>query len=563
MFTTLTLPDPIFMMALYNERVRNGKLRLHGWQTEVLSQYARKDLDYTTQLNRMNLVAANGSGKSQMVVAPAGAWTAMAYENSRTVITSSSGKQLDGQTGRAVRHMCEQVNALSPGYKPWDIKYREYTYRPDPDRPHIYSTIEMFATDEPGKAEGYHPHVDNGIFSYIADEAKSIADPIWQAIERCNGKSHWLNVSSPGQPQGRFYEFATSPRWWTRRVTAYECPHIKQEEIEGAKEAYGEHSAFFRSAYLAEFTSINESVVIRYEHINRQYIAPPEWQDDGIIRAGVDLSAGGDENVVSVWRGNKQIGLEIFRVEDTRVTVNLLVAIFRKYGLKGENISIDDGYIGRAIIHSLRDHNYFVHSVNFGSRAANNIAYGNRGTELWFNFERHLPHLILLNDPVLRKQLPSRYYKTSDTSGKILLESKREAKANGHNSPDRADATVLAFANVPIGYFNTGSIQIAREKIPGTIEYGLEAIRKLIDNKGVIHNFSEEHLMAAMDTYRFLCEQRDKALSESVRGSRSNTDSVAVVEASNGNFTTDNVLMLQAGLQTEREETEIPEEMNH
>lgn len=540
------MPDPVFMMALYNERIRTGKLKLHDWQQEVLFRYARKDIDYTTQINRMNLVAANGSGKSQMVVAPAACWTSMAYESSRVVITSSSGKQLDGQTGRAVRHVCEQVNALSPGYKPWDIKYREYTYRPNPEKPHIYSTIEMFATDEPGKAEGYHPHVDNGIFAYIPDEAKSINDSIWQAIERCNGKSHWLNVSSPGQPQGKFYEFATSPRWWTRKVTAYECPHIKKEEIEGAKEAYGEHSAFFRSAYLAEFTSVNESVVIRFEHINRQYMAPPDWQDDGIMRAGVDLSGGGDENVVSVWRGNKQVGMEIFRVEDTRVTVSLLVSIFKKYNLSQENINIDDGYIGRAIIHSLRDHKYFVNAVNFGAKAYNNVAYGNRGTELWFNFERHLPHLILLNDPVLRKQLPSRYYKISDTSGKIILESKREAKANGHNSPDRADATVLAFSGVPLGYFNSGSIKLAKEKTPGTLEYGLEAIRLLIENKGNIHNFSEEHLMAAMDTYRHLCEQRDSALSNRNNRRLSNFDSMAYLEESNGNVVSDNSRMVCA-----------------
>lgn len=113
MFNTITMPDPVFLMALYNERIRTGKMSLHPWQQEVLFQYARKDLDYTKQVNRMNLVAANGSGKSQMVVAPAAAWTAMAYDQSRTVITSSSGKQLDGQTGRAIRHVCEQVNALS------------------------------------------------------------------------------------------------------------------------------------------------------------------------------------------------------------------------------------------------------------------------------------------------------------------------------------------------------------------------------------------------------------------------------------------------------------------
>lgn len=508
----ITLPDPVFMMTLYNSRVRSGKLLLHNWQTDVLLRFARQDIDYTQMVNRINLVANNGSGKSAMVVAPAAVWTAMAHENGRAVITSASGKQLDTQTGRAIRHICEQVNMTSGGYKPWDIKYREYTYKPIPDRPDIYSTIEMFATDEPGKAEGYHPHVDGGVFAYIPDEAKSITDPIWEAIERCNGKTHWMNVSSPGQPTGKFYEYATSARWWTRKVTAYDCPHIKRDEIDGARETYGEHSAWFRSAYLAEFTSVNESVVIPYERVNKQFKMPVDFQDDGIRRAGVDLSGGGDENVVSVWQGNKQIGLEIFRVEDMRVTTTLLVNIFRKYGLKGENIFIDDGYVGRAIIHYLRDSDFYCVCVNFGSRAHNNIAYGNRGTELWFNFERHLSHLIIQDDLTLRKQLASRYYKKSDTSGKIILESKREAKAQGHGSPDRADATVLAFAGLPIGYFNSGAIQVSKEKIPGTPEYGMESIRRLIEMQGNTMKLTPDQITAAMDTYAVLCKRRDEAL---------------------------------------------------
>lgn len=508
----IALPDPVFMMTLYNSRIREGRLRLHNWQTEVLTRYARTDIDYTQNVNRINLVANNGSGKSAMVVAPAACWTAMAHENGRAVITSASGKQLDAQTGRAIRHICEQVNMVHDKYKPWDIKYREYTYRPIPDRPDIYSTIEMFATDEPGKAEGYHPHIDGGVFAYIPDEAKSITDPIWEAIERCNGKTHWMNVSSPGQPTGKFYEYATSARWWTKKVTAYDCSHIKRDEIDGARETYGEHSAWFRSAYLAEFTSVNESVVIPYERVNRQFKAPVDFQDDGIRRAGVDLSGGGDENAVSIWQGNKQIGLEIFRVEDMRVTTTMLVNIFKKYNLKAENIAIDDGYVGRAIIHYLRDHDYYCVSVNFGSRANNNVAYGNRGTELWFNFERHIDRLIIQDDLTLRKQLASRYYKKSDSTGKIILESKREAKAQGHGSPDRADATVLAFALVPIGYFNNGAIQVAKEKIPGTTEYGLEALRQLIANKGEIIKLTEEQIIASMDTYRLICERRDEAL---------------------------------------------------
>jgi hypothetical protein len=51
--------------------------------------------------------------------------------------------------------------------------------------------------------------------------------------------------------------------------------------------------------------------------------------------------------------------------------------------------------------------------------------------------------VILLEDSRLKDQLAQRYYKQG-ASGKIVLESKREAKAAGRPSPDRADAAVMA-----------------------------------------------------------------------------------------------------------------------
>lgn len=480
-------------MTLYNERVRNGHRQIHPWQRDQLLDFAGIDVDYSQVVNRLNLVANNGSGKSQMVVAPAATWLAMEFPMSQVVITSASGDQIDNQVGRAIRHMCEQVNKIHPE-KPWEIKYRQFTYTGGDGQK---SVIDMYATDDAGKAEGYHPLSDGAMFACIIDEAKTVAEGIFQAVERCNGKSHWLNVSSPGQPLGYFYNACTSERWRTRKVTYHECPHIKRDEIDAAREQYGEHSAWFRSAYLAEFTSVSESVVIPYDRVLRMYRNPPDILNDKRRRAGVDLSGGGDENVVSIWEGNRQLALEIFQIIETRQTVQFLLNIFRKWGLRGEDIFVDDGYVGRAIISSLRDHKYECRAVNFGSKAFNNVAYGNRGTELWFNFERHLDWLIMLPDALQRKQLCSRYYKQSDANKRLILESKREARANGHGSPDRADATVLAFADVPLGYF--GSSRFA----PTVVDPldGTELLRRLVAEHGNMQ-LSPEQVIAVSDTYQ-------------------------------------------------------------
>lgn len=498
------LPDPVFMMSLYNERIRNGKEKLHPWQIEVLMRFALPEdqFDYANSVNRLNVVAANGSGKSAKCVAPAAVWQAMAFPNSIGVITSASGGQLDRQTGAAIRHVCEQVNRLH-GREFWTLKYREYTYRPEP-KSEAHSKIYLYATDEAGKAEGYHPIVSGGRFAYFVDEAKSVADEIFQAVERCNGKSHWMNVSSPGQPLGFFYNAYCSTRWWNKKVTVYDCPHIKRDEVESAIEQFGESSPLFRSAYLAEFTSVNESVVIPFDRVLRQYREPAAVFNDGVRRAGVDLSAGGDEQVVLIMDGNQQIGLEVFCLSDHRVITKKLVDIFRKWNLSGENINVDDGYTGRAVIDYLRDDGFQVVPVQFGGRAYNNTAYGNRGTEMWLNFERHLPYLRLYDDPVLRKQLSSRYYKRSDTTQKVILESKREARANGHGSPDRADAAVLALARVPIGYFN--GVPRAEASQPSDDEVASQLISQLAADPTI--KLTEQQIIQVTLQYRALREAR-------------------------------------------------------
>lgn len=457
--------------------------------------------DYKQRVKRLALVANNGSGKSALVLAPCKVWLAMTHHRARCVITSASGTQLDRQTGRSVAQLCEEVNAFY-GERLWTIKYREYTFEP------LRSTIEMYATDEAGKAEGYHPHHDSEsqMFSMGCDEGKSISDVLFEPISRCNGMSHWVLVSSPGPPRGFFYNAVTSTRWDTTKVTAYDCPHIRQDEIEGAKEAYGEYSPFFRSAYLAEFTSVDEQVIIPYELIFKQIKEPPAVWDDGICRAGLDLSAGGDENVLSVWRGNKQVGLESFRFTDTVATRLHLQNLFRKYadsfGLKQEQVFADDGHVGRAIISELAANGWKINPVRFGSTAYNNVAYANRGTELWWNFSRILPHLVIMNDRTQTNQLSSRYYKQQDRNSKICLESKREAKANGHHSPDRADATVLAFARCGPDYFNKIDATPHREIDIGSLAKGLN-LELLRSGK-----LTEEDLDKAVEIYRALKAQR-------------------------------------------------------
>ena len=95
-------------------------LKLYRWQAETLFQLAGytdiNDLDKPKERPTdktplyYNLVAANGSGKDQVVISAFAVWFCLSKVRSRCVITSSSYEQLKDQTYKYIKNICEEIN---------------------------------------------------------------------------------------------------------------------------------------------------------------------------------------------------------------------------------------------------------------------------------------------------------------------------------------------------------------------------------------------------------------------------------------------------------------------
>lgn len=442
----ISFESPLDILVLYDDDILEHKVKVHPWQANKLRSAGRKRANKDEVIFEA-LIAANGSGKSQFVLAPFVVWMALNFIESLTIVTTASGEQLDTQAFRYVRRLCEKVNlAHRDLYKDgvFDIKYRRITCNI------TGSFIDMFATDEPGKAEGRHPITSDGEFSIVVDECKTVKDDIQRALERCRGITRRLDISSPGDCQGHFYDICTlegSP-YKIDKVTAFDCPHIRKQEIEWTIKKYGEHDPLVRSSIFAEFTSLADSVVITREVLKDCYKYFEHEVNFGDRRAGLDLAAGGDENVLSVWDGNINVGLECFRYSNTVMGVNRVIDFIHQYKIKPENIYADDGGIGRGMIDLLHEKGFKVKRVLNQSTPFDSTRYANKGTEMWFSFKRFVEErqVKLIKDSTLEAQLTNRYYRQQTGTGKIILESKMEARKKGHPSPDRADATVLAWS---------------------------------------------------------------------------------------------------------------------
>jgi hypothetical protein len=386
------------------------------------------------------MVAANGSGKDKYIVAPFCLWFLLSKLNSRVIVTSASAQQLDSQTENYIRRLAQHFNK-EHGEEIIRVVKRYISC------PLTGSEIRLFATDEAGKAEGYHPLEPGAEMAIVCGEAKSIAEDIYEALGTCSGFNYWIDISTPGVPLGTFYRMATEGAKHGvdfKRVTSYDCAHISRETIEFDKFRYGENSPRFRSKHLALFTSLDGAYILTREIIDK-YIGNVSERRDGIKRAGLDFGAGGDETVLSVWDGNTQIASDGYTNEDTEATVRWVIQKIKEYSLDPGRIFADDGGVGRGMIFSLRDKGYDVNRCLAQSPAIDKRDFLNRGAELWWSFARcyEAGMLKILPNKVLIEQLSTRKYK-QPSGGKIRLISKKEMKAEGLPSPDHADAAILA-----------------------------------------------------------------------------------------------------------------------
>lgn len=462
----ITLYDSYLeLLAHFNPTISNGEDTFEKWQIEV------NDLVCTAKATdkhpfKMCISAANGSGKDSFFIAPFVVWKILSQVKATVVITSSSGPQLTNQTERYIAALCNSINAYY-GNKIFKIKQRSIKCLLSG------SEIILFATDEAGRAEGYHPLESGRELILIANECKSIKDEIFKALGRCTGFTHYIMVSSPGEPKGDFYwSFTHWPN--VRRVTSQECKHLNDQERLEDLEKYGEHSTHYRSKHLALFTTIGGTVVINEDVYEKCKEMCKTWVGkDWPKRVGIDLAAGGDETCISIWQGNKQIYQYTFIEKDTTLTTDIIIRELRGQGIKPDHtyIKADDGGVGRGVIDQLRRRGWDnIRRIMNQTPAFNKREFGNKGAEMWFSMARLMQEgLLILTklDDKLKAQLTSRHYKqTTGGNNRTYLQDKKEAKAHGFPSPDRADAMALALEDLRVSDF----IDVKKDIKSGAIE---------------------------------------------------------------------------------------------
>jgi hypothetical protein len=411
----------------------------YGWQTDVLRELGLRG-------SRVALCAANGSGKTSRVAAPAVLWHMLRFPGSQAVVTAGVYRQV-------VEVLWPLLRNLSRGFPDHEnlFKITENTIAYTAPGQTEASLCVGFSAADPNKAEGWHARGRDNNLLYVIDEAKGVSDQIFHAMERCQ-PTRLLVMSSPGACAGAFYDIFRKgdARYYTKRVTAYDCPHITKQWIDEQIAAYGEKSPIIQSMIFAQFAEDGDSALVLQPSVLQKMLASPPAKENGQLWAGCDFAAGGDENVIAIREGNDLKAVVSWREKDTMGAVGRFITEFKRYGLEAHNIFADAGGLGIPMCDALREAGWDVRRVNNGEAAWDGSKFANRGTEMWVQYARMVETgqcRIPSDDEQLHRQLTTRRL-AYNSKGKLQIEPKDKMKERGLSSPDRADAVVLAFAGM-------------------------------------------------------------------------------------------------------------------
>lgn len=316
----------------------------------------------------------------------------------------------------------------------------------------------------------------------VLDEACGIPKDLWDAGSSIvsNEHSRTLAIGNPDDPFGEFAANCRPGNGWniihvgyrhTPNFTGEPVAEIVRDSliaprwVEERAKKWGRGSAIFTSKCEGNFPLEGTSGTIPYAWVTAcRTLDLPESPGE-VVEAGIDVGAGGDRTVIRERRGLRAGRESVFVDADPMRTIGRLIKKINEWGVT--RVKVDNIGIGWALTGRLRElssvhnphgalvgdtsHSAEVVGVNFGEkpRESNLRKFLNRRAEVYWEVGRERSRLrqwdlAEVDDDVVA-ELTVSTYEVLDSFGKIKIEPKDKIIERLGESPDRAEALLLAF----------------------------------------------------------------------------------------------------------------------
>lgn len=288
----------------------------------------------------------------------------------------------------------------------------------------------------------------------IIDESCLIPDLLYATVFRMtNGfpyeKTQIFEISNPFY-RNHFYKSWNDPDY--HQIFLEYKGAIAEGRLDPRKVEKAKQLPLFSVLYECKFPDENEidsdgyRQLLTSSQVNQSQVEKVEKSPKDLI-LGVDIGAGGDESVF-VLRNQNAAWIETkARTNDTMTNVSEIERLIEEYGIKPDNVFIDDIGVGRGVCDRLLELGYRVNGVSVGDKPITKQAkarYYNIKAENYLNLANWIENGGLLQAHNDWQQLTWIKYKVNSDKN-VQIERKEKLKARVGRSPDIAEALMLTF----------------------------------------------------------------------------------------------------------------------
>jgi len=410
---------------------------------------------------RVTVRSAFGQGKTH-VAACAALWFYSCFPNSRVVTTANTWKQVENMLWALIGKLFHGARVPIGGVCNNVMLKRAPEWL-------AYGV----SVDDPNALQGAH----NPFQLIIFDEAQGIARPLWAAADSLvvGSNTRFLAIGNPLEPAGPFYETHRPNSGWHRiHLDCLDHPNIVsgREVIPGAvgthwleekraqwdADGLGTHPLWM-SRVRGDFPPSGDSTMIplAYLEMSADLVDPPAPTDGDHL--GVDIARkGGDSNVAALLRKGRFVSFDAWNGMDGMETCGKIIALQTKYGIKDENVHLDNISYGAIVADRALELGHAWDRVDFGGAPEGDwqdvtadTPLLNRRAELFW-VARELFRMKRLCLPRLPGKFEDAWADLTapcydfQSDSRIKVEPKDNVKKKIGRSPDCGDACLLSLS---------------------------------------------------------------------------------------------------------------------
>ena len=454
-----------------------------NWEDDGLTDYQEEILAAIPQYKRVCVRGPHGLGKTT-TAAIAMLW----FANTRDMLdwkiptTASAWRQLEKFLWPEVHKWARRLKWDKLGRRPYNSRTELMTLNLR------LKTGQAFAaaSDVPELIEGAHA---DHLF-YLYDESKAISAETFNASEGAFSgagrdtvaEAYALAISTPGEPNGRFWEIQTRKPgyedWHVIHVPlerVIKAGRISREWAEQRARQWGVESAVYQNRVLGEFATADADSVVPLSWVEA---AQERWRDrfdaDHRRRKGLDSDtellpeytcsscdparSGEDKTTIAVRFGRVIREIRDYTQADSMSTVGVLKGAHTAAGEGTGYVAVDVIGIGGPMVDKLVEDGIDVFPFNAAGKTeqvdiTGELGFVNQRSAAWWTMRELLDpvnqfSIELPPNDMLVGDLTAPHWRVTSGS-RIQVETKEDLRKRLGRSTDYGDAVVMAFALIP------------------------------------------------------------------------------------------------------------------